>query len=142
MIVSEALPDSVEDIGQIEGVWVVSYPMALTLALMLRDTLIRIAASRASETGKNHKIELLYDYLNGSEFKHRVDAMVEAFTSMSAQLEKEKAAMTRTWAKRAKEIERYLKAVGGMYGDMEGIGGLTLPAIQQLRLTAGDDEDE
>ncbi len=140
VIVSEALPDGVEGIVEIEGVWVASFPMATTLALMLRGTLITVAAHRSAETGKSHKLELLYNYLYGSEFKQRVEAMVEAFKSMKDQLESEKRATKRQWAKRDKQIDRYVTAVSGMYGDMEGIGGLDLPAIEQLSLTAGEGE--
>lgn len=142
VIATEALPAGIENFGELDGVWIASYPFLIELASAFRSSLITIAASKTAEVGKHHKMELLYEYLHGPEFRQRIQAMVEAFGSMKGQIEKEKAAMNRIWSKREKEIDRYVRAVSGMYGDMEGIVGLTLPAINQLQLTGGDDDED
>lgn len=134
ILVSVALPDGVRGFAQMNGVWITDlahYPM---LALALRDQLQQIAFARAAGQGKNEKMEMLYQYLAGDEFRHRIEAIVEAFTAMRAQLDKERRAMQRHWAEREKQIERVIGSTTGMYGALQGIIGQGLPAIAALEL--------
>jgi len=134
ILVSVALPDGVRGFAQMNGVWITDlahYPM---LALALRDQLQQIAFARAAGQGKNEKMEMLYQYLAGDEFRHRIEAIVEAFTAMRAQLDKERRAMQRHWAEREKQIERVIASTTGMYGALQGIIGQGLPAIAALEL--------
>lgn len=79
-------------------------------------------------------MELLYEYLSGTEFKHRVEAIVEAFRSMQDDLEKERRTTEKLWAKREKQIQLVVGNVSGMYGDMQAIVGQSLPKIRRLEL--------
>ena len=88
--------------------------------------------------GKDEKMELLYNYLSGSEFKNRIENIVSAFTSMQTDLDTEKRSMERIWKKRGKEIERVIMSTSGMYGDLQGIVGASLPAIKSLELPNGE----
>lgn len=45
---------------------------------------------------------------------------------MLEDLDKEKRAITKQWAKREEQIERVMGATVGMYGDLQGIAGKTL----------------
>jgi hypothetical protein len=81
-------------------------------------------------------MELLYNYLSGQEFRHRVEGIVEAFVSLRDDLEAEKPSTMRVWAKREKQIERAVANTTGMYGDLSGIIGSQLPAIDKLELPA------
>jgi hypothetical protein len=134
VIVSEKLPDNVPGFAKIDGVWVTGFPYAIGLAIALRETLTHVAAIRQAEVGKNQKMEMLYNYLSGTEFKQRIEAIVEAFVSMKSELDQEKRAMNKIWAKRLKEIEKVIRNVSGMYGDMHGIVGASLPVIKSLEL--------
>jgi hypothetical protein len=60
--------------------------------------------------------------------------MVTAFVSMKSDLDSEKRAMGKIWAKREKQIERVIHNISGMYGDMQGIIGASLPEIKSLEL--------
>ncbi|MGQ9569286.1 MAG: DUF2130 domain-containing protein [Thermodesulfovibrionales bacterium] len=73
-------------------------------------------------------------YLSRPEFKQKVEAIVEAFKSMKEDLEQEKRAMLRIWNKREKEIERVITNTVGMYGDLQGIIGTSMPKIKMLEL--------
>jgi Uncharacterized protein conserved in bacteria (DUF2130) len=42
----------------------------------------------------------VYRYLTGPRFRHRIEAVVERFTEMQADIDRERKAMTRLWAKR------------------------------------------
>lgn len=140
VIVTEALPKALSSFGLVDGVWVTTVPLAGCLAEALRATLAEVSLARLSAVGKNEKMEAIYNYLSGPEFRQRIEGIVEAFRSMKEDLESEKRAMTRIWAKREKLIERVTTNTTGMYGDMQGIIGSTLPEIKTLELGAGDDE--
>jgi hypothetical protein len=81
------------------------------------------------------------NYLTGQEFKNRVEAIVEAFIAMREGLEQEKRTMTRTWSKREKEIERVLHNTTGMYGDIQGFIGRSLPQIKLLEIESEVEDD-
>jgi len=140
VIVSEILPSGFHHFRQIEGVWVTDIPSARSLALALRVFLIKAANEKRIQAGKEGKIEIVYNYLTGPEFRNRVEAIVEGFISMKDDLEREKAAMQRQWAKREKNIERVIANTVGMYGDIEGIAGASLPAIKMLELPEGQED--
>ena len=53
---------------------------------------------------------------------------------MKEDLDKEKRAMTTIWAKREKQIERVIMNTAGMYGDMQGIIGASMPEIKMLEI--------
>jgi hypothetical protein len=82
-------------------------------------------------------MELLYRYLAGDEFRSRVEAIVEAFLAMQAGLGRERTAMTRLWKEREKQIERALGATAGIYGEVRGMLGASLPGIAALELEPG-----
>jgi len=121
VIVSEKLPNEVANFAKVDGVWITGFPYAIGLATVLRESLTQVAMIKQAEVGKNQKMEMLYNYLSGTEFKQRIEAVVEAFVSMKSDLEKEKRAMNRIWAKREKEMERVICSISGMYGDVQGI---------------------
>ena len=134
VVVSTAMPKDVATFECREGVWVTPPNLAVALAAALRVSLIETAAARRAVEGRHDKMEVVYDYLSGPEFKGRVTAIVESFTSMREDLEGEKRAVQKLWAKREKQIERVLGNTAGMYGELAGIIGKSLPAIEQLEL--------
>jgi len=136
VIISQALPKSVETFDLIDGVWVTHPRAALPIAVTLRHTLIEIATARQASEGQQTKMEMVYQYLTGPRFRQRVQAIVEAFSTMQEDLDKEKKAITKQWAKREKQIECVMQATVGMYGDLQGIAGKTLQEIEGLGLQA------
>ena len=132
IIVSQALPKDVNQFGLIDGIWVMSPAVAIPVAAMLRDTLIRVNNARAVSLGQKTKAELVYEYLTGAGFRQRVEAIVEAFTIMREDLDKEKRSIMQQWSKREKQIEQVMKSTLGMYGDMQGIAGRSLQEIEGL----------
>jgi hypothetical protein len=134
ILVTATLPEGMRGFAQMHGVWVTDllhYPM---LAVALRDQLQQVAFARVAGQGKNEKMELLYQYLAGDEFRHRVEAIVEAFTALRGQLDKERRAMNKHWAEREKQLERVITSTTGMYGALQGIIGQGLAAIPALEL--------
>jgi len=139
ILVSETLPKGFHHFRLISGVWVTDILSAVSLALALRVVLIQVARERETQVGKKEKMEIAYNYLTGQEFRNRVEAIVESFTAMKADLEAERRAMLKTWAKREKQIERVISNAAGMHGDLQEIAGSSLPTIKMLELP-NDDE--
>jgi hypothetical protein len=141
ILVTKVLPEGIQYFGLADGVWVCEYGYALPLAQTLRLSLQELHKVKQASVGKGEKMEALYEYLSGSQFKNRVENIVMAFTSMKSDLESEKRAFQRMWSKREKEIERVTLNTVGMYGDLQGImGAAALPEVEKLELASGSDQ--
>lgn len=136
VIVSHALPKGVESFDVVDGIWVASPRAALPVATVLRHTLLQVQMTRAVSDGQQTKTEMVYQYLTGPRFRQRVEAIVEAFSSMQSDLDKERKAIMKQWAKREEQIERVMGATVGMYGDLQGIAGQSLQQIDGLEFEA------
>lgn len=136
IIVSHTLPKAVESFDIIDNVWVTRPSILLPIATLLRQSLIEISIARQSAEGQQTKTELIYQYLTGPNFRHRIEAIVEAFSSMKSDLDKEKRVITKQWAKRESQIERVITSTVGMYGDLQGIAGKSLQEIEGLDYAA------
>ena len=146
VILSQVLPKDVETFGLVDQVWVAHPKVALPVAVALRQTLIEIASARQTSEGQQTKMEMVYQYLTGPRFRHRIQAIVEAFSSMREDLDRERKAITKQWSKREEQIDRVMQATVGMYGDLQGIAGKTLQEIEGLEfqglLDFNADEDK
>ncbi len=134
VIISTALPDGVSSFDLIDGVWVASPNYVIPLSIVLRQSLMEVFSSRAVTTGQETKMQLVYGYLTGQQFRHRVEAIVERFSDMSDDLNREKKAMTRLWAKREQQINAVIESTVGMYGDLQGIAGVAMQEIEGLEV--------
>ena len=141
IIVSQALPKTVEVFGQIDGIWITSPKCAVAVATAIRHALIEVSMARKSGEGQQTKMEAMYHYLTGPGFRHRVEAIVEKFQDMQADLEKERRAMQKAWAKREQQIQGIILATSGMWGDMQGIAGRSLQEIEGLDFDSAPIED-
>lgn len=134
ILVSASLPEGIQHFGVIEGVWVASVQSYLPLAVALREQLIQVSFARNASKGKNEKMEFMYEYLSGSEFQQKIEGIVEAFTSMQDQINRERRAMEKIWKEREKQIQRITTNTVGMYGDIRGIIGSSVAPIKALEL--------
>jgi hypothetical protein len=132
LLVSTALPKGVTAFDHVDGIWVAEPRCAIPVAIALRQSLIEIAKVRQAGDGQQTKMELVYDYLTGPRFRHRIEAIVEKFSDMQSDLDKERKATTRLWAKRELQIRGVIESTVGMYGDLQGIAGKALQEIEAL----------
>jgi len=130
VLVSHVLPKGVSAFDLIDGVWVIESRYAIPVATILRQSLIELSAVRKAGEGQQTKTELVYQYLTGPQFRHRIEAIVEKFSDMQADLDRERKVMTRLWAKREAQIRGVIESTAGMYGDLQGIAGKTLQEIE------------
>ena len=134
VLVSVALPEDIHEFACVDGVWVASPRAWPALAVALREQLIQVAFAHAANDGRQEKMDLLYRYLAGDPFRQKVQGIVEAFTVLQDQLQRERRAMEKLWKEREKQIERVVVNTVGMYGEMSGILGGSLPEIPALTL--------
>ena len=134
LLVTQVLPKGVEAFDFIDGVWVTESRCAIPVAIALRQSLVELATARQAGEGQKTKMELVYQYLTGPRFRHRVEAIVEKFEDMQSDLDKERKTMTRLWAKREEQIKGVIETTVGMYGDLQGIAGRTMQEIEGLEI--------
>jgi len=132
VIISEILPVAMTVAGYHNGIWVTNRTFVITLASTLRAKLIEVFYAKQSVQAKDGKMELMYTYLSGTEFKHRIEAIVEAFTNMQNEIEKEKRYFMNKWSRDEKNIRMVIDNTFGMHGDLKAIIGRTLPQIKGL----------
>jgi hypothetical protein len=135
ILVSKALHKEVDTFGYVDGIWVTDFPFIVPLAIALRQSLIEVASARQTQEGQATKMELVYQYLTGPKFRHRVEAIVEKFSDMHADLDRERKTMTRLWAKREAQIQGVIESTAGMYGDLQGIAGKAFQQIDGLEIS-------
>ena len=144
VLLTVAFPKGVDNFNQYNGIWVCDHCSLVGLAAVLRQSLILVTEATVANEGKAEKMETLYAYLTSAEFKQRVEAIVEAFTTMHHDLRSERTAMERIWKKREKQIDRVLNNTAALYGDMQGIAGGAMLQIGSLELDTltGPDDGE
>ena len=142
VLTSEELPKGLMTFSFIDGVWVTSRQCLMGLAAALRQGMIEAARTRRSLQGQQTKVQVLYNYLASSEFRQRIEGIVEAFMTLRDDLESEKRSMHRIWSKREKQLERAAMNTAGLYGDLAGIVGPSLPQIANLDLAVIAQDDE
>ena len=138
VLVTATLPKGCTRFALNDGVLVTDFSCAAGLAAVLRAHLCQLAQTRSAAISKEESLELLYRYLSGVEFRHRVEAVVEAFTAMRHDLDQERRAAERQWARRSRQIDAVTFNVSGMYGDLQGLVP-ALPPIALLELPGADE---
>lgn len=134
VIVTDAMPKDMDRVGQKDGIWICTFEEFKGLCFVLRESVIQISNAVATQENKGDKMAMLYDYLTGNEFKLQIEAIVEGFTQMSADLEAEKRAMQGIWKKREKQIEKVILNTSFMYSSIKGIAGNAVGSIKLLEL--------
>ncbi len=134
VLVTATLPSNQERMGLIDGIWVCSFEEFKGLSAVLRDGIIKINYIQKKQENKKDKMSLLYSYLTSTEFKMQIEAIVEGFTTMKGDLDKEKRAMMRIWKQREKQIDKVLDNTITMYGSVKGIAGNAIQTVSALEL--------
>jgi len=142
VLVTQALPSQLDRMGLVDGVWICTFEEFKGLSSVLRESVIRLSHAKRGEENKTDKMSLLYNYLTSTEFSMQIEAIVEGFSTMQEDLDKEKRAMARIWKQREKQIDKVLENTIGMYGSIKGIAGNAIGSVKALELPCNGDEDE
>lgn len=139
ILVTQAFPKDMEKFGERDGVWICSYEEIGSVAAVLRNAIIRISEAKKSEENKGEKMQMLYNYLTGNEFRQQIEAIVEGFVSMKNSITKERIQMEKIWKEREKQLDKVLINTTGMYGSVKGIAGAS---VNDIPLLEGGDVEE
>jgi hypothetical protein len=124
--------------GLKDGIWICTYDEFKGLCKVLREALIQISNATVSQENKGDKMSLLYDFLTSNTFRLQIEAIVEGFTQMQADLDSEKRAMQRIWKMREKQLEKVITNTIDMHGSIKGIAGSAIQDIKQLNMPYTD----
>ena len=132
ILVTQAFPKDMERFGEKDGIWICNFSEVGSVAHLLRKGVIKVYDIQKSEENKGDKMQLLYNYLTGNEFKGQVEAIVEGFMAMKQGIMKERIQMEKMWKEREKQLEKVLISTSGMYGSVKGIAGASIGNIELL----------
>jgi hypothetical protein len=140
IIVTKALPKTIKRFGFQDGVWISDFYSVTGLATAIRTKFQELFQTKSAIAGRSSIMDLIYNYVTGTEFKTRIEATGEALKELKADIEKERTAMEKIWAKREKQLYRIVHNMAGVYGDLTGLGA-TLQKVQTLELESGDNNE-
>ena len=143
VLVTTVYPPGMQRMGLVDGIWVCSFAELKGMALLLRQSLIRVHEAVKRNENKSDKMTLLYDYLTGKEFRMQMEAIVNGFVRMQEELDKERRSLMASWKRRQKIIDGVLANTTELYGALQGIAGTgAIPQLETLELPENLDMDE
>ena len=138
VLVTQVMPKDMDRFGEKEGVWICGFHEVKSLVFVLREILIRTQMARSANENKADKMSILYNFLTSNQFRQQIEAIVEGFSNLKVELDKEKRAMQRIWKEREMQIEKVISNTIDMYGSIKGIAGNAIAPIQTLELPEGE----
>jgi hypothetical protein len=135
ILVTQVFPKDMERFGEKDGIWICNFNEVQSVAYLLRNSIIKIYEIQKAQEGKGDKMQMLYDYLTGNEFRGQMEAIVEGFMAMKQGIMKERIQMEKIWKEREKQLEKVLISTSGMYGSVKGIAGAS---VNDIPLLEGD----
>lgn len=132
ILVSQVFPRDMERFGERDGIWICSFTEVASVAQVLRNGIIKINEAIKSQENKGDKMQMLYDYLTGNEFRGNVEAILEGFMSVKNGIIKERAMMEKIWKEREKQMEKAILNTSSLYGSVKGIAGASVGDIPLL----------
>ena len=138
ILVTQTFPKDMDRFGEKDGIWLCNFAEVNSVAHLLRNGIIKVYEAQKAQEGKGDKMQMLYDYLTGNEFRGQVEAIMEGFMAMKQGITKERIQMEKIWKEREKQLEKVLISTSGMYGSVKGIAGAS---IGDIPLLDGTDEE-
>jgi hypothetical protein len=139
ILVSQVFPKDMNCFGEKDGVWICSFKEVIALTSALRNAIIRVAEAKKSEENKGEKMQLLYSYLTGVEFRQQIESIVEGFVALRNSITRERVQMEKMWKEREKQLDKVLLSTSGLYGSIKGIAGAS---IANIPLLEGENETD
>jgi hypothetical protein len=141
ILVTQVYPKDMGCFGERDGVWICSFSEVIALTSALRHTILRIAETKKAEENKGEKMQMLYSYLTGTEFRQQIETIAEGFLSLKNSITKEKMQMEKIWKEREKQLEKVLLSTSGLYGSIKGIAGSSIVDIPLLEDSIEEDDE-
>lgn len=141
VIVTETMPNDMDRMGQIDGVWVCRFGELKSVVAILRQVLLETQKVKVGQQNKGEKMELLYDYLTSNEFVQNIKRIKENYDEMRMGLTKEQNAMRKLWKAREKQIDAVQTNLSYLFGSITGIAGKEIDTAGVLELPDPESED-
>ena len=138
ILVTQVFPKDMERFGEKDGIYICNFNEVRSVAALLRNGIIQINQIEKSQENKGDKMQMLYDYLTGNEFRGQMEAIVEGFMSIKNGISRERLQMEKIWKEREKQLEKVLLSTSGLYGSVKGIAGAS---VGDIPLLDGTDEN-
>jgi hypothetical protein len=132
ILVSQVFPKDMDKFGEKDGVWLCNFSEVASVSSLLRNSIVKIHEAQKSQENKGDKMQMLYNYLTGNEFRGQMESIVEGFMAMKQSIMKERIQMEKLWKEREKQLEKVLLSTSGMYGSVKGIAGASVSDIPLL----------
>ena len=132
ILVTQIFPKDMERFGERDGIWLCTFAEVNSVAHLIRNGILQVYEVQKSGENKGDKMQLLYNYLTGNEFRGQVESIVEGFMAMKNGITKERVQMEKIWKEREKQLEKVLINTSGMYGSVKGIAGSSVGDIPFL----------
>lgn len=142
VLVTEVMPSDMKRMGLKDGVWICNYDEFKGLCAVLRESVIQLNRAVVSQENRGDKMHMLYDFLTSNTFRMQVEAIVEGFSQMKADLESEKRSFQRIWKQREKQIDKVTLNTIEMHSSIKGIAGNAIQAVKALELPGESEEDQ
>lgn len=135
ILVTQVFPKEMNRFGEKDGIWICNFTEVSSVAHLLRTGIITIYEMQKTQENRGDKMQMLYDYLCGKEFRGQMEAIVEGFVAMKQSITKERLQMEKIWKEREKQLEKVLISTSGLYGSVKGIAGASVGDIPLLEGT-------
>ncbi|MEJ7768581.1 MAG: DUF2130 domain-containing protein [Chitinophagaceae bacterium] len=141
ILVTQTFPKDMERFGTRDGIWICSYAEVASVASVLRNAVMCVSDAKKSEENKGEKMQMLYAYISGNEFRQQIEAIAESFQFLQNSVNKERIQMEKNWKEREKQLQKAFINTVHMYGSMKGILGASVSEIPLLEGTEGNEDD-
>ncbi len=123
VLVTKTLPKDMSQFGEKQGVYICSFFEVKSLVSVLRNAILKIAEIKKFQENKGDRMNAIYDYVTGLEFRRSLQMMRENFRTLQLQLDKEKEEFEKSWQKKKKMIQTIIDNSSHISGSIEGIAG-------------------
>lgn len=110
------------------------FVLTLDCARALRAGLLKVENTRQAPVDKNEKVEMLYHYLYETAVQAVHRGHRRSVPRFEARPGNRKVSTRKRRAKKDKMFERAIGGVSGMYGDLQGIFGMTMPELDGVEM--------
>jgi len=139
ILVTDAMPKDMPTFGMRNGIWICTLKDVAGLAAAIRQICITEANIKTTEVNRTEKIQALYNYLMSSEFKQRVEAIIETAAEMRETIDKQRKSMLASWKKQENGVDQMSFLMTDIVGSIDGISGNALGPIRGLELEEGSE---
>lgn len=130
VLVTAVMPKGMTKPGLVDGVWVCQLHDLPLLSQLLRKHVLKYSAAVVAQESKGTKMELLYNYLTSEQFANSIVRVLDRFSQLRNQLEKERRSLQKSWSKREKLLVQAYESLLDVNSSIQTIGGSDMDLLE------------